>query len=113
MEAAFTLVLLCISFLSSAYYRYFDWNMETIGSSNKTSTICNHEKNYIPFYYIFGEVIEIIAVHSRQQMSLWRLVSIQRKVFPKQQPFLSILLYPLRSIMRQSHISGWMKLRRF
>ena len=28
-----------------------------IASANKTSTICNHEKNYIPFYYIFGDVI--------------------------------------------------------
>lgn len=68
MEVVFILVLLCIFFLSATYHRYFDWNMETIGSSNKTSTICNHEKNYIPFYYIFGEVIFIIVVHSRLQM---------------------------------------------
>lgn len=37
-------------------FMYFDWNIETIASANKTSTICNHEKNYIPFYYIFGDV---------------------------------------------------------
>lgn len=39
--------------------RYFDWNTETIGSSNKIQTICEHQKNYIPFYYIFGDVYDV------------------------------------------------------
>ena len=36
---------------------YFDWNAEMIRmTGDKIDTICNHEKNYIPFYYIFGSV---------------------------------------------------------
>lgn len=36
---------------------YFDWNAEMIRlTGDKIDTICTHEKNYIPFYYIFGSV---------------------------------------------------------
>ena len=57
MEAACISVPSCSPLFLLLTCSFFNWNKEEIRmTADKVATICDHEKNYLPFYLMFGQV---------------------------------------------------------